>query len=194
MLDYLNLSFLFFNHADFNRDRRIDGLDFDIFNENFGRDNVSDPNTFGSYVGSDVNDFNAYADIDRNGNVDNNDLNIFKTYFKFPGDLNSDGRVGLDDFAYLAPDWGARDVNSISDISGPYGIPDKNVDYWDLSAFGDDYLRDINEPGTWSKITPEVDGMSVLDNRHLKEFQREAFERFYGKNEVPYLKEEREAA
>jgi hypothetical protein len=184
----------FFNHADFNRDRHINGLDFAIFSENFGRNNETDPNTFGDYVGSEPNNFNAYADIDRNGSVGPEDLEIFKTYFKFSGDLNLDGRVGLDDFAYLGADWGARDVNSIADISGPDGIPDKNVDYWDLSAFGDDYLRDINEPGTWSKITPEVDGMSVLDSRHLREFQRDAAERFYGKNEVPYLREEREAA
>jgi len=47
------------------------------------------------------------------------------------------------------PDWDARDVNSIADISGPNGVPDKNVDYWDLQAFTGDYLRDINEPGTW---------------------------------------------
>jgi len=85
-------------------------------------------------------------------------------------------------------------VNSIADISGPNGTSDKSVDFYDLSAFTDDYLRDINDPNTWSKITPEVDGMSVLDSRHLREFQRDAAERFYGKNEVPYLREEREAA
>ena len=144
----------------------INGLDFAIWANNLGRNNETDPNTFGSYVGSDVNNFNAYADINRSGTVDYDDLNIFKTYFKlqkfsisdsdqnlwfltFPGDLNLDGRVGLDDFAYLSADWNATDVNSVADISGPNGIPDKNVDYWDLSAFGDDYLRDINEPGTW---------------------------------------------
>jgi len=40
-------------------------------------------------------------------------------------------------------------VNSIADISGPNGTSDKSVDFYDLSAFTDDYLRDINEPGTW---------------------------------------------
>ena len=188
------LDYSFFHYCDFNRDRLIDNNDFKIFAENYGGNNETDPNTFGSYVGSEPNNYNAYADIDRNGSVGLEDLEIFKTYFKFPGDLNLDGRVGLDDFAYFAPDWGSRDVNSVADISGPNGVPDKNVDYWDLSAFTNDYLRDINEPGTWSKLTPEVDGISVLDNRHLREFQREAFERFYGKNEVPYLREEREAA
>ena len=142
----------FFNHADFNRDRQINGLDFDILNENFNRNNETDPNTFGSYVGSEPNNFNAYADIDRSGDVGFSDLEIFKTYFKFPGDLNLDGKVGLPDFAYFAPYWGARDVNSVADISGPNGIPDKNVDYWDLGAFSDDYLKDINEPDTWSRV------------------------------------------
>jgi hypothetical protein len=64
-------------------------------------------------------------------------------------DLNEDGRVGLDDFAYLGADWNATDVNSVADISGPYGIPDKNVDFYDLGAFIDDYLKDINDPNTW---------------------------------------------
>jgi hypothetical protein len=61
-------------------------------------------------------------------------------------DLNENGRVGLDDFAYFAADWNAIDVNSVADISGPNGIPDKNVDFYDLGAFSDDYLKDINDP------------------------------------------------
>jgi hypothetical protein len=157
MLYYLKLLFVkiiilpikFFNHADLNRDRRIDSLDFAIFANEFGKSNITDPNTFGSYVGSEPNNFNAYADIDRSGTVDFDDLNIFKTYFRFPGDLNGDGKVNLKDFAYFAPYWGARDVNSIADISGLNGIPDKNVDFYDLQAFTGDYLRDINVPGTW---------------------------------------------
>jgi hypothetical protein len=67
----------FFNHADLNRDRKVNGLDFAIFAENFGRNNETDPNTFGSYVGSEPNNLGAYADIDRNGRVDYNDLSIF---------------------------------------------------------------------------------------------------------------------
>jgi len=61
-------------------------------------------------------------------------------------DLNENGRVELEDFAYFAQDWNATDVNSIADISGPNGIPDKNVDFYDLGAFADDYLKDINDP------------------------------------------------
>jgi len=64
----------FFNHADFNRDRRVDGKDFAIWANNFGREN---PNTLGSNVGKDPNDLDAYADIDRSGRVDYNDLSLF---------------------------------------------------------------------------------------------------------------------
>jgi len=67
-------------------------------------------------------------------------------------DLNENGKVGLDDFAYFAADWKATDVNSVADISGPNGIPDKNVDFYDLGAFSDDYLQDINDPNTWSRV------------------------------------------
>ena len=67
----------FFNHADFNRDRRVDGKDFAIWAGNFGRSEESDPNTLGSNVGKDPNDLDAYSDIDRNGRVDYNDLSLF---------------------------------------------------------------------------------------------------------------------
>jgi hypothetical protein len=68
------LDFKFFNHADLNRDRRVDGRDFAIFANNFGR---NDPTTLGDNVGSDPNNLDAYADFDRNGIVDFNDLSIF---------------------------------------------------------------------------------------------------------------------
>lgn len=62
------------NHADLNRDRKVDFEDYAVWAGEYGKDNVSDPNRFGSYVGADVNDLGAYADIDRSGNVDVNDL------------------------------------------------------------------------------------------------------------------------
>jgi hypothetical protein len=68
------LDYKFFNHADLNRDRRVDGRDFAIFANNFGR---NDPTTLGDNVGSDPNNLDAYADFDRNGIVDFNDLSIF---------------------------------------------------------------------------------------------------------------------
>jgi hypothetical protein len=67
----------FFNHADFNRDRWVNGLDFAIFARNWGGNEETDPNTFGANVGYDVNDLDAYSDIDRNGIVDYNDLSLF---------------------------------------------------------------------------------------------------------------------
>jgi hypothetical protein len=71
------LNYYFFNYADLNRDRKVDGLDFAIFAQNWGRNEESDPNTFGANVGSEPNDFDAYSDIDRNGIVDINDLSTF---------------------------------------------------------------------------------------------------------------------
>jgi hypothetical protein len=68
---------------------------------------------------------------------------------RLAGDFNLDGKVGLDDFAYFAQDWNATDVNSVADISGPNGIPDKNVDFYDLALFTRDYLKDANDPNTW---------------------------------------------
>jgi hypothetical protein len=68
------LDYSFFNHADLNRDRKVDGKDFAIWANNFGR---NDPNTLGDNVGSEPNDFDAYSDIDRNGIVDFNDLSTF---------------------------------------------------------------------------------------------------------------------
>jgi hypothetical protein len=67
----------FLNHADFNRDRRVDGKDYAIWSRNFGRSEEGDPNTLGSNVGKDPNDLDAYSDIDRNGRVDYNDLSLF---------------------------------------------------------------------------------------------------------------------
>jgi|SRR3989338_2595986 len=64
-----------FNHVDLNRDRKVNFLDFAVYANEYGKDNTSNPNRFGSYVGADVNDLGAYADIDRNGSVDVNDLN-----------------------------------------------------------------------------------------------------------------------
>jgi hypothetical protein len=67
----------------------------------------------------------------------------------FPGDFNLRSRVDLEDFTILANEWGRTDVNSIADISGPDGIPDKNVDVYDLALFTRDYLKDANDPNTW---------------------------------------------
>jgi len=78
----------FFNHADLNRDRKVDLQDFAILG-NVWRDSNEidpDPNRFGSYVGKDVNDLGAYADIDRSGAVDINDLGIYCSEYLWDAD------------------------------------------------------------------------------------------------------------
>jgi hypothetical protein len=67
----------FFNYADLNRDRKVNFADFAVFANQFEKDNLTDPNRFGSYVGSNVNDLGAYADINRSGIVDSNDIALF---------------------------------------------------------------------------------------------------------------------
>ena len=67
---------MFYNHADLNRDRKVNFQDFTILANEIGKNNISDPNRFGSYVGKNVNDLGAYADINRDGKVDNLDLMV----------------------------------------------------------------------------------------------------------------------
>ena len=64
-------------------------------------------------------------------------------------DLNEDGKVNMQDSSILAEDWMKSQGKYIGDISGPNGIPDGFVDGYDLSAFGDDWLKDINDQSTW---------------------------------------------
>lgn len=73
---------------------------------------------------------------------------------KCAGDLDLDGKVNLSDFSYLAQLWNKTDVNSMSDISGPSGIPDKTINIYDLSLFVRDYLKDSNDPNTWRPFVP----------------------------------------
>ena len=80
------LDYKFFNHEDLNRDRKVNGWEFAIFSENYGGNNETDPNTFGDYVGSEPNNYNAYADIDRDGGVDYEDLNIFSGEWLYNAD------------------------------------------------------------------------------------------------------------
>lgn len=77
------LNYYFFNHADLNRDRKVDGLDFAIWANNFGR---NDSNTLGDNVGADPNNLDAYSDIDRNGIVDYNDLSLFSGEWLYNAD------------------------------------------------------------------------------------------------------------
>jgi len=80
----------------------------------------------------------------------------FKLYFdRFPGGFDLRSRVDLADFAIMAEDYGKTDVNSVADISGPNGMPDNNVNLYDLSLYTRDYLKDSNDPNTWRDFSYE---------------------------------------
>lgn len=68
-------------------------------------------------------------------------LHLRIDFDKLLADLNGDGEVNLKDYAIMAKYYG-KEGRHIADISGPNDVPDKNVDYWDLSAFCDDYLKE----------------------------------------------------
>jgi len=74
----------------------------------------------------------------------------FKLRFdRFLSDLDDDGKVDFVDLSYISNDWLKTSGQYVADISGPNGIPDGNVNYYDYSAFADDYLKDIADPNTW---------------------------------------------
>ncbi len=64
------------------------------------------------------------------------------SYSKFSSDS---GHVDLGDFALLSLDWGKGPGQYLGDIAGPNGIPDGYVNHYDLSAYCDDYLKDVND-------------------------------------------------
>ena len=71
--DYDRWEFEQFNHADLNRDKKVNGLDYAIFSNEWKKSGAR----FGSNIGSAPDDLGAYADIDRSGTVDFNDLDYF---------------------------------------------------------------------------------------------------------------------
>lgn len=64
-------------------------------------------------------------------------------------DLDDSNQVNFEDFAIWAEDWQKGPGQYVGDICGPNGIPDSNVDSYDLMAFGEDWLKDVNDPNTW---------------------------------------------
>jgi hypothetical protein len=60
---------------------------------------------------------------------------------RLPGDLNTSGKVDLQDFILLAKDWGKTSGTYTGDISGPSGIWDGNVDIYDLITLSEDWLQ-----------------------------------------------------
>jgi hypothetical protein len=56
-------------------------------------------------------------------------------------ELTKDDLVDMKDFSVIANDWGKTGTNLAGDIYGPLGIPDGKVDFYDLMAFGSDWLQ-----------------------------------------------------
>ncbi len=73
-------------------------------------------------------------------------------------DLSGDGKVGMKDFAILASQWGKPQGTYTGDISGPNAVPDGYVYHLDLRAFSKDYLKDVNDSNTISKLNPVIKG------------------------------------
>ncbi len=65
------------------------------------------------------------------------------------GDLDDSNRVTFKDFAILNQGWEQLQGQYTGDIAGPNGIPDGYVNNYDLSAFSEDWLKDVNDSNTW---------------------------------------------
>jgi hypothetical protein len=75
---YDNWMIRFYNHADLNRDQKVDFKDYAIWAMNYGRTNTMPRDN--------TNDLGAYADIDRSGTVDCNDLSLFSGEWLYNAD------------------------------------------------------------------------------------------------------------
>lgn len=64
-------------------------------------------------------------------------------------DLDDSNEVNFEDFAIFTEDYQKGSGQYVADISGPNGIPDGYIDNYDLAAFYEDWLKDINDPNTW---------------------------------------------
>jgi hypothetical protein len=65
----------------------------------------------------------------------------------YPGDFNLDGKVDMKDLPYIGNDWGKQGnpLDFIGDITGPQGLPDGNVDGFDLERKIRDWLKNIRD-------------------------------------------------
>lgn len=70
------------------------------------------------------------------------------------GDLNSDGRHDLRDFAMLGSQWRSKGAASFADMAGPkaVGLPDGVVDYFDVQALCQSSIGIIREGFEGGKI------------------------------------------
>lgn len=110
-------------------------------------------------------------------------------------DLNFSGKVDLEDCAIWADSWLRNDCNSNNHWCNFADLDrDENVDFYDLARMADEYGYDTNDPNTYSKLTPKVNGASVLGGRHLREFQESSRRLFCGRKEPLYARKEKEAA
>lgn len=66
---------------------------------------------------------------------------LYKFYNTNIADFNNDGKVDFKDYAEFANDYGKQDGNYLTDISGPLGEADGNVDIFDLNKFCDNWLQ-----------------------------------------------------
>jgi len=64
-------------------------------------------------------------------------------------DLDESGTVDMKDFSILAENWMQPQGKYTGDTSSENGIPDGFVNFYDLKAFSEDYLKDINDSNTW---------------------------------------------
>ena len=55
-------------------------------------------------------------------------------------DLSDNGDIDIEDFSMLAFNWGESGGKYVGDITGPNGIPDGNVDMYDLLEFVSEWL------------------------------------------------------
>ncbi len=74
-------------------------------------------------------------------------------------DLDFNGKVGLEDCAIWAGNWLRNDCNSANHWCGFSDLNrDENVNFYDLARMADEWGYDTNDPNTYSKLTPKVDG------------------------------------
>jgi hypothetical protein len=123
-----NYVFTFFNVAtrDLNSDEAVDFLDFGIFSSQWNENSCCDP------------DWCAGADIDRDGDVDHNDLGLFVEYWLWPDSDNVPDEPGGPDPNYPEDPniiYSIVDVNGLSEIT--VDINDNVTLYVDIASSND---------------------------------------------------------
>lgn len=98
----------------------------------------ADPNTAVKYDVWNMHESGQTIPITINNGLSHKlDVKFYNTNI---ADFNNDGNVNFQDYAMLAADWNAPTGNYLTDISGPSGISDGEVDIYDLTAFSGEWL------------------------------------------------------